>query len=439
MALFARRSLQRILDQNASFLTPKQLATAANLLNTVRDEYVSNEWEQAVLNAASRLGEVRHEAVFGGERKPDLWFKASAPSVEFIADVTAASDRGLNKLNPVDAFDEDFWRHLKKAKLFNGGFDRQIDAHPNSVYRGSQEKVRLKLPPRRDFAQTIFNKTFYAFLRAVKSQPEIIHRFNATGTDVGVHITYDPAKRGRSGGGHRSFTAANVIDQNPVYNALKAKGDQLKGVNFPGFAGIFLCDGGCQMLRLTSTDWASYTVDEIVRYFFRQFASVSFVTTFIVREMHSLTWRERKRLIDAKLYLNRKSQIDSVALSQIVAKMHASLPQPQTTPENAMHDLRSGDGMSGRHIGEIQMGGNIKMSARTLLELLAGSKTIEQFEADYNFRPDENPFRRMLAQGRLLSNVTIEHRAEQDDDIATLEFGQPDPAISRFRVKTESA
>jgi hypothetical protein len=124
-------------------------------------------------------------------------------------------------------------------------------------------------------------------------------------------------------------------------------------------------------------------------------------------------------------------------LSQIVAKMHASLPQPQTTPENAMYDLKAGDGMWGRHIGEIQMGGNIKISARTLLELLAGTKTIQQFEADYKFRSAENPFRRMLAQGRLLSSVTIEHRPEQDDDIATLQFGQPDPAISRFRVEAE--
>jgi len=292
------------LDENATFLAPKQLVTACNLLNLVRDEYLSTEWEQVILNAASKIGAVQHEPALGGDCTPDLWFKASDQSLEFIADVTAASDRGLNKLNPVDALDEEFRRHLRKAKLFPGGFDRQVDAYPNSVYRGSGERVRLKLPARGEFDQKVFHAEFHGFLRAVKAQPEQVHRFDAIGPDVGVHITYDPAKRGTGSGGHRSFTAANVIDQNPVYNALKAKGDQLKAVGYPGSVGIFLCDGGCQMLRSTSGHWASFTVDEIIRYFFRQFASISFVTTLVVRESYSSSWRDRKRSIDAKLYLN---------------------------------------------------------------------------------------------------------------------------------------
>src|ERR1700691_4181297 len=175
MALFARRRLQRILDENAAFLAPKQLVTACNLLNLVRDEYLSTEWEQVILNAASKIGAVRHEPALGGDCTPDLWFKTSDQSLEFIADVTAASDRGLNKLNPVDALDEEFWRHLRKAKLFTGGFDRQVDAYPNSVYRGSGERVRLKLPARGEFDQKIFHAEFHRFLRAVKAQPEQVH------------------------------------------------------------------------------------------------------------------------------------------------------------------------------------------------------------------------------------------------------------------------
>jgi hypothetical protein len=231
-----------------------------------------------------------------------------------------------------------------------------------------------------------------------------------------------------------SFTAANVIDQNPVYNALKAKGDQLKAAGHLGITGIFICDGGSQILRSTTTHWASFTVEEIIRYFLRQFASVSFVTTLVVRETHWSTWHDRKRSVEAKLYLNPRLKIDSTALAQTIAKMHASLPLPQCTPENAMYELRSTNGMCGRHIGEIQMGGNIKMSARLLLELLAGTKTIQEFEADYTLQPGQNPFHQMLAQGRLISKVTVEHHPEQDDDMVTLEFGEPDPAVSSFRT-----
>ena len=434
MALFARRHLQRILNENAAFLAPKQLATVCKLLNSVRDEYLSTEWEQVILNAASKFGTVKHEPVLAGDRAPDLWFKAADESFEFVADVTTASDRGLHKLNPVDALDEEFWRHQRKAKLFTGGFDCQVDAYPNSVYRGSGERVRLKLPSRRDFENKIFNAEFHGFLRQVKAQPEKIHRFDAVGPDVGVHFTYDPAKRGSGGGGYPAFTAANVIDQNPVYNALKAKGDQLKAAGHLGITGIFLCDGGCQILRSAITHWASFTVEEIIRYFLRQFASVSFVTTLVVRETHCSTWHDRKRSVEAKLYLNPRLKIDSTALAQTIAKMHASLPLPQCTPENAIYELRSTNGMCGRHMGEIQMGGNIKMSARLLLELLAGTKTIQEFEADYTLQPGQNPFHQMLAQGRLISKVTVEHHPEQDDDMVTLEFGEPDPAVSPFRT-----
>jgi hypothetical protein len=80
------------------------------------------------------------------------------------------------------------------------------------------------------------------------------------------------------------------------------------------------------------------------------------------------------------------------------------------------------------------MGGNVKMSARLLLELLAGTKTIQEFEAGYDFQRGQNPFHRMLAEGRLISNVTVEHRPKQDDDTVIIDFGEPDPAVSPFRT-----
>jgi hypothetical protein len=46
-----------------------------------------------------------------------------------------------------------------------------------------------------------------------------------------------------------------------------------------------------------------------------------------------------------------------------------------------------------------------------------------------------NPFLNKLANGQLLTDVRIEKdKAEADDDWAVLEFGNPDPAVSPFRV-----
>src|SRR5260370_37528177 len=225
MALFARRHLQRVMNENAAFLSPKQLSAICDLLNTVRDDYLATEWEQVIINTASKVGVVQYEPRLAGYRTPDLKFQANDPRVQFIADVATASDKGLRKLNPVDALHDEFWRHLRKRKLFMGGFDVQVDAYPNSVYRGSEEKVRLKLPNRAEFNDKIFNTGFFALLRSVRTVSEQRHRFDVVTADTSVHFTFEPSRSGTSSGGHPSFTFASIIDQNPVYNALKAKGD----------------------------------------------------------------------------------------------------------------------------------------------------------------------------------------------------------------------
>jgi hypothetical protein len=94
------------------FSHPSNFKQYANLLNTVREDYLATEWEQAVLNAASKVGSVRHEPPLG--RKPDLWLNSSKPPLEFIADVATASDRGLHERNPVDALQEEFSRQLQE-------------------------------------------------------------------------------------------------------------------------------------------------------------------------------------------------------------------------------------------------------------------------------------------------------------------------------------
>jgi hypothetical protein len=69
MAIFARRHFQRVLDENSGFLTPKQSSVICDLLNTPRDDYLSTEWEQVIINAASKLGIVQHEPSLGGARQ----------------------------------------------------------------------------------------------------------------------------------------------------------------------------------------------------------------------------------------------------------------------------------------------------------------------------------------------------------------------------------
>ena len=94
--------------------------------------------------------------------------------------------------------------------------------------------------------------------------------------------------------------------------------------------------------------------------------------------------------------------------------------------------------MEGRHLGTLTHGGAIEMSARMLLVILAGKLTVEDFEQEYRMKPEENPFRLMLAQGRLLKSINVEAHPDKDDDRVVIRFGVPDAAVSPFTPKQVS-
>jgi hypothetical protein len=369
-------------------------------------------------------GSDRHPV--NGTSKVDLLFRLDGPPVEFIADITAVSDKGLNELNRVHALNEEFWRYLKKNKLLiSGGFHVQVDQHTRAIYRGSDEKVDLKIPEKRaEWDIKIFNNGFRSFLKKVKQFPVQQHRFDAVDLETGVHFTYDPWARGTLGGGHASFDLANIINSNPVYNALKKKGDQLKSAGFSGIAGVILCDGGCQTLHSPSGGWQAYGVEEIIKHFFDQFDSTAFVVTFVVKGT------DRNLLIEPALYLNPKHSLGNVPLGEIFFRLHQLLPPPQFTPLNVLGRLKARD-TAGRYYGTMTMADTVKMSSRHLSEVLAGRTTIQEL---YTMKAEENPFEKRLAEGRLITRVTVEPVDGEDDDTVTIEFGEPDVAASPFRL-----
>src|SRR5271170_5309769 len=101
MALFSRRSLKQMLNENAQFLKPEDVEEHARRLNNVRDDYLSTEWEVSLLNAFSKVGRVQHEPDLGGNRFVDILFRSPLP-FEFAADIKTISDQPLHERNPTD-------------------------------------------------------------------------------------------------------------------------------------------------------------------------------------------------------------------------------------------------------------------------------------------------------------------------------------------------
>jgi hypothetical protein len=107
MAIFSRRMIQRMLNENAAFLSEKQLDRLVSTLN--RNDFYSldTEWEVAVLNAFNKIGTITHEPDLPGTAKrPDLVFAPFTDStVSFIADVAVVSDDGFEEDIPVLNFE----------------------------------------------------------------------------------------------------------------------------------------------------------------------------------------------------------------------------------------------------------------------------------------------------------------------------------------------
>ena len=76
----------------------------------------------------------------------------------------------------------------------------------------------------------------------------------------------------------------------------------------------------------------------------------------------------------------------------------------------------------------------IKLSARFVLEVLAGKKQIHDLDDVTASRiSSSNPFEEKLNQGRLIETVTVQKFQDEDDDYITFVFGKPDPAVSEFK------
>ncbi len=74
MAIFSRRTLQRIINENASFLTKEQQVNHVEKLN---EGNLSFEWEVVLLYIFSKFGKVTHEPKFEKCRKKiDILFSS---------------------------------------------------------------------------------------------------------------------------------------------------------------------------------------------------------------------------------------------------------------------------------------------------------------------------------------------------------------------------
>lgn len=441
--VFTKRVIQKIIDENSSFLSDDQIQRHVNALNRVDQETVDFEWEVVMLNAFSKIGNVVHEPDFGGASRVDLYFRyRDTQQAEFIADIATVSDRGIEKENRQKDFQNELNRLIRKYELNLDCFSWHIDGAVQGTYRNG--RMKLKFPEKVNWPE-VFDADFIKFLDDIKLSPGVPHRFARNSNSVGYSVEYSPNQRGQTGH-FPAYTVAYSRTKNPVYNALKRKTDQLKKANYKGIYAIILCDGGCRLLNDVHRGVNNFNLDEVINYFLKNNSSISFVLTFATKEVQSPPMGQRKRQfqIIPRFYPNPShNKTEQEMIFKLIELLPSYFPTPVTTANNAQlfieHDGQKGISFEG---GLTMSGKQIKMSSRALLELLSGQVDAAKFfETHHNFSfggTENNLFKLRAMEGCMFQNMRIEKCEDRDDDWIIFEFGEPDPAISPFRVPRRS-
>jgi len=428
LALFSRRVIQRLIRDNASFMSLRQRERHAAAINRGTPETVAVEWEIAVLHGLSRLAQIEHEPSLGRTR-PDVLARStrSLHTDLFLADIATVFEVGRDELNPIDALSEEVRKAGKTLGLSPGGF--RLDVKGRLEGPTGNQVMRLKLPPKAEL-QPFFRSRVLPYVEQCASDPILPRELRIVEEDVEFILIYNPAERYFSQS-HPSYNTSYSATRNPIHNVLKRKLRQLKDTESHAPLGVILCAADSNLDDNRSG--SGFSTGQVIQDFFRQNRSLSFVLTLWAED----PWSRDPGEINGQLYTN---SLAACPLSReaigILAALPKTLPEPRNSGTNALNELAFHRWKRGRYFyGSWSMSQNeIKISARVLLELLAGRISLDEFlDVHGRSRGWVPPFEQKVRQGQLLIDAEIQPVPDRDDDWIIFRFGTPDPAIAPLR------
>ena len=436
--IYRRRALQRRLDELRDALDGEAVDRLAERLNRPGKDRVAAMWELVVLHGLSKCGHLQNEVALASSRRPDILFEQRM--LRLIADVTAVSDEGLDKDNPYHELSQLIESAKSKLKLPIGGLDLRVRARQERTKRGT--RTVLRLPPRGEL-QGFVRQAIVPQLREQMTAGTFPLRIAIDDDDVGLDITIDPTKSPCNTCSFAAYDVPQIKDRNPLYSALKAKAEQLRGAD--SITGIIVGDGDCVALSGRSGSWGEVSAKHIVAEFLRQFSSIDFVLLLSVRESRHgwAPYPSPVRQNDANLLVREEFDARS-ELNTLLHAMIAHFPTPAMMPVNGALRAREDDYDTGHHGGYSMSGSNVvRIGLREFTEIFAGLRSLQdngakRVEAARKLSQKANPFQgvvlRNLKAGRLPESIVIIKTGEEDnDDWVEIRFGDIDPAIAPLR------
>jgi hypothetical protein len=433
--IFSRRAIQVRLEALRSVLDGKVVDVLARRLNRPGKDRLAAMWEVVVFHALSLHGKLGSELSLASGRRPDVHF--TRDDLQVTADVTVVSDEGLDDANPYREFNDAIEAAKAKLGLPVGGSNLQISSARRQTKRGT--RTSLLLPPRKKI-RTFVKNEIIPRLREQIALGAAVLKITFETDEVAFSLTIDPGRSPYNSGRYASYDIPTIRDQNPLYNALKSKAEQLRGA--PGVVGVIVGDADTETLSRSRRSGYGLAAEQVVQEFFRQFSSIGFVlllTAVKKMETAQIRGRPRHRMQTA---LFQRPHMPS-ELGPLVQALVGEMPTPIRTPVNAALRSREDGYDVGFHGGFSLSKGTVRMSSRELLEILAGRRKIIDEGAKYLDGIAGHPqktgelhqaFMRKLLEGRLPIKIdVVKGGVDEEDDWIDFEFGDPDPAISPFR------
>jgi len=431
--IFARRAVQSRVDYLRGVFDQKSIKAMVDRLNRPGIDSLAAMWEVVVLAGLAKCGNLQHEIPLPSGRNPDV--RLETARISFTADITCVSDRGLDEQNP-------FWDLMNlvsaakdKMGFPSGGLD--LRALPMEIRNKRGHRRALRLPPKNKIPEFFRNRILPRMRELKKGDVEPL-RINIDDHEAGLELTIDPAGSEFTTGNYAAYAAPTVKDNNPFYKALRAKADQLRGAG--GLSGVIVVDGGCQAISNDRMGFDTVSREEIAERFLDQHSSVDFVLIIAVHDVLAASLPARTEVAVMPSLVTRRGIEWRQDLSEILKRLLADLPKPVCSAANGARRAQSAEYDLGHHGGFNVRGNKVRVSARELVEILAGVRRREDGSPDEEIKGNWPPrdmsdvFKNMLGQGRLPSQITVVPSEEdEEDDWIEFDFDKIDPAIAPFR------
>lgn len=435
--IFARRAVQKRIDFLRGAIGSSAVDDLVTRLNRPDKHRLAAMWEVVVLSSLAKCGALDHEIPLLSGRRPDIRFENE--DIAFTADITCVSDSGLDEQNPYQELLRLVSAVKTKLGLPSGGLDLRVLSKDVVTRRGRRRVLRL--PPKGRLAEFVRSEIMPS-LRAQIAEGDAMLRVVIDDDDgPGIEITIKTNGSEFTTGSYAPYSSPTIKDRNPLYNALKSKADQIREAD--GITGVIVVDGDCAALSIDRVGRDTVPAEDIARELLRQCSSVDFVLMIAVRdEIGSFMPLQHidslRPILVTREADDRRSQLESV-----FSRMLSDFPKPVNSAVNGALRAKEVGYDLGNH-GEYCMHGNkIRVSAREMMEVLAGVRTfddggalnISETGTKHGSKSEiSSAFLNELMLGRLPARMSvIETDENESDQWIEFEFDNQDPAISPFR------